>query len=83
MDVFIYHENYSATENPEAFCRPAEEGCNDAHSEVRGSQTRIFLHLVVSDLGEKSGFWGRVERLWAVPSALRVTRFADRHGRPT
>ena len=31
MGVFIYHKNSSVTENSEAFCRPAKEGCNDAH----------------------------------------------------
>ena len=32
-----------------------------------------MLDLVASDQEGKSGFWSRVERLWAVPCALGVT----------
>ena len=42
--------------------------------------------MEVRGSGQKSGFLGRVERLWAVPLALGVTGFTlsiDRHGRPS
>ena len=64
-----YHRNYSATENPEAFCRLVGEGCHDAHDRGEGfrkpgSQTLpptsrmqcCMLHLVASDLNGNQVF---------------------------
>ena len=31
LEVFIYHKNFCVMDSAEAFCRPAKEGCNDAH----------------------------------------------------
>ena len=42
-----------------------------------------MLYLIASDLDGNQVFGVGFERLWAVPLALGVTGFTDRHGRPS